>query len=778
MWLRPHTACALALLCVTATVSQAAEASSPTTGGNERPAIAVPRLPRRPTLEDFLQMRPPDDLATYLPPITGFVQRVPEDGLPASQRTDAYVGHDDEHLFVIFVAWDDDPRRIRAHLSRREQVFADETVEIQIDTFDGGQRAYSFLTNPFGIQWDAIWTEGQGFDSAWDTVWQSRGQLTDRGYVVWMAIPFKSLRFRPSPAGDPQAWRFILVRDIPRNNETSFWPRVSSRIEGRLNQAAEAHGFDGISPGRNIWLIPYFAAAEEEVRPAPEAPAVRGNEANVGLDMKWVIRDRLALDATVNPNFAQVESDEAQVTINERFEVFFPERRPFFLENADYFRTPIDLLFTRRIVDPGFGARLTGQVGSYRVGGFVIDDELPGKLAPPGSPLDGESAWNAIARVSRDLPNQSSVGVLVTDRELGDSSNRVAGFDSRIKLDRNWVAQLQAVPSTPRQGPDVTPDGAAIDLAGGAFNATVNRSGRKVETHLHYQDIGREFRTELGFVPRYDIRDAHGQLIYNFLPQGSSLVRVSPRIFAQRIENHEGLRLDEFVSPGIEWELLRRTSFGLSAEAGRVRLLRCLDYADPACLAAGPASTPESLDFPVDEVALYFETSFVSSLDFEVRYGRGKSFNLAPPPGQQPGPADRAGLDVGLTLRLGRRFRVDTDYLRTELDDPGGAGRILTNQIVRTRFDWQFNRRLSLRAILRYDDTDPRPQLSAVRPENDLNADLLVTYLINPWTALYVGGNSNRTATARDAFGQPVTLDEPFHNADLVFIKMSYLFRP
>jgi hypothetical protein len=746
----------------------------------QRPAIDVPRLPRPPTLEDFLGMQPPPDLAPHVVRLQGFVQQVPEDGLPASQLTDVFLGHDADNLYVVFVAWDEEPQRIRAHVTRREQVFSDETVEIQIDTFDGGQRAYSFLTNPFGIQWDAIWTEGQGFDESWDTVWDSRGQLTEQGYVVWMAIPFKSLRFRPSPDGVPQSWRFILVRDIPRNNETSFWPRVSSRIEGRLNQAATARGFDGVSPGRNVWLIPYAAGAAQDLRPAPGEPAERSEEGDVGLDAKWVIRDRLALDATVNPNFAQVESDEAQVTINQRFEVFFPERRPFFLENADYFRTPIDLLFTRRIVDPGLGARLTGQVGSYRVGALVVDDELPGKLAEPGTALDGERAWNGIARASRDLPNQSSVGFLVTDRELGDSYNRVAGVDTRIKLDRNWETQIQAAYASTRTvdaaGTESEP---ASDLDGAAFTGMVNRFGRKLRTHLHYLDIGREFRTELGFVPRTDIRDGHAEVAYDFRPSGRQLVRVTPLALVQRIENHDGLRLDEVVRPELEFEFRRQTSFGIGGEVGRVQLLRCEDYVDPSCSTPGaPPASPESLDFEIDAVAASFETSFVRSVDFDARYEVGRSFNLSPPAGELPGPADRAGLEVGLTLRLGRHVRVDSAYLRTELDDPADAGRILTDQIVRTRFEWQVGRRLSVRTIVRHDDTDPHPTLSSAAPRNEVNGDLLVTYLVNPWTALYVGANSNRTSTAHDPLGEPVFVDDPFNDANVAFLKISYLFRP
>ncbi|HXV74752.1 MAG TPA: DUF5916 domain-containing protein [Candidatus Polarisedimenticolaceae bacterium] len=751
-------------------------------GRRDRPVVAVPRLDRAPTLDEFVEMRPPADLAEHLAHITGFLQRQPDDGRPASQRTDVYLGHDDEVLYVVFVAWDDDPRKIRAHLSRREQVFADETVEIQLDTFDDEQRAFSFLTNPFGIQWDAIWTEGQGFDESWDTVWQSKGVLTDRGYVVWMAIPFKSLRFRPRPEQEEHTWGVVLVRDIPRNNETSFWPQVTSTIEGRLNQAATARGFAGVAPGRNLWLIPYAAGAREDFTPQPDAPTSEFEERDVGLDAKWVVRDSLTLDATINPNFAQIESDDAQVTINRRFEVFFPERRPFFLENADYFRTPLDLLFTRRIVDPEYGARLTGQLGAYKLGAFVIDDEFPGRLAAAPAALAGERAINGIFRLRRDLPNQSNVGLLLTARELDRSYNRVGGVDSRVKLGSNWDTQLQAVFSSSRLQDFTEPTTPDAQLDDSAWSASFNRSGRKLNAHLHYLDIGPEFRTELGFIPRTDVRDAHAEVSYNFWSEDKALIRVQPLLFVQRIDNHDGVRLDESVSPVISWEFRRRTTVGLFGRAARERLLKCRDYFDPTCDSAlpppGSVVLPADLDFDVGEVGLSFDTAFVAAVELDLNYEIGRGINLRPVAETAPAPADVRELAAELTLRLGRRWRIVTEWLRSELDDRASGRRIFFNEILRSRFDWQLNPRLSLRAITRYDRTEVEPSLTAIRPENALNGDLLATYLVNPWTAFYVGYNTNRTQTGLDSDGNPVLLDERFTNSNLAFVKVSYLFRP
>ncbi|MBI4463039.1 MAG: carbohydrate binding family 9 domain-containing protein, partial [Acidobacteria bacterium] len=284
----------------------------------KRPVLVVPRVERPPELEDFLEMRPADGVATRLAKVEGFLQRAPSDGASASQRTEAYLGYDDRNLYVIFVCFDSEPEKIRARMVPREQLFSDQgalddIVSVDLDTFLDQRRAYVFTANPLGIQADTIWTEGQGHDSSFDTVWQSRGRLTPQGYVVWMAIPFKSLRF---PATADQSWGILLNRDIPRNNEETYWPHYSSRIEGRLNQTAYLQGLAAISPGRNLQFIPYGAfrsfRALDTRDPAQPRFVRDRDDPDVGLDAKLVFQDSLVLDLALNPDFSQVESDEPQ----------------------------------------------------------------------------------------------------------------------------------------------------------------------------------------------------------------------------------------------------------------------------------------------------------------------------------------------------------------------------------------------------------------------------------------------------------------------------------
>ena len=343
-------------------VQQAKSAAQPGS-----PAVTIPRLQRGPVLEDFLNMKPEGAIAPQMTKVTGFTQRAPHDGESVSEPTDAYLGYDQKNLYVAFVCFDD-PKKVRGRMSAREDIQDDDQVEIMLDTFHDRRRAYAFQTTPLGVQWDAIWTEASraevsgNFDKSFDTVWDSHGKVTSRGYVVLIAIPFKSLRF---PAKKEQEWGIILYRGIYRNSEDAFWPPISRKAEGRLAQEATLHGLEGVSPDRDIELIPYgimrgFRALDtrDPYNPFFQNATAQGQ---VGMDAKFVIHDHFVLDLTANPDFSQVESEDPQITVNQRFEVLFPEKRTFFLENEDYFRTPFDLFFTRNIEDPSAGVRLTGK---------------------------------------------------------------------------------------------------------------------------------------------------------------------------------------------------------------------------------------------------------------------------------------------------------------------------------------------------------------------------------------------------------------------------------
>ena len=280
------------------------------------PIIQIPHIETAPTLADFEGMHPGAAVAEHMLKVTGFIAREPADGAQPTQDTDVYLAYDDHNLYAVFICWDKEPDKIRARMTRREDIFSDDSAEIMIDTFNDARRGYAFAANPLGIQWDALWTEGSigkglpldysGFDQSFDTVWNSEGRLTGQGYMLLITIPFKSLRF---PNTDPQQWRIILNRGIPRTNENLFWPRITNRIQGRFNQAAVATGLE-MSRVRNIQVIPYgllrgFRDIDQR-DPANPFFESRTLQPEIGLDAKFILHDSFVLDATVNPDFSQV----------------------------------------------------------------------------------------------------------------------------------------------------------------------------------------------------------------------------------------------------------------------------------------------------------------------------------------------------------------------------------------------------------------------------------------------------------------------------------------
>ncbi len=375
--------------------------------------IQIPSLARPPKIEEFLNGNARADMKQ----ISDLRQRQPGDGAPASRKTTAYIGYDDKHLYAVFVC-QAAPGTLRARMSKREDIMSDDVVGLFLDTYRDRQHGYEFFVNPFGIQADAVLIEGGNDDFSFDTLWYSDGRVTPDGFVASMTIPFKSLRFSAEQA---QTWGFGIGRFIPAANESDFWPFVTQKVEGFTQQLGTLQGLESIAPGRNLQLIPYGAFGHSHFlnNPANGTPAFKSQtDYRGGLDAKAVIHDSLTLDVALNPDFSQVESDDPQVTVNQRFEVQFPEKRPFFIENSAYFKTPENLFFSRRIVDPEIGARLTGKLGRWNLGFLGIDDRAPGATDDRNDPRS--------RRACRDRHRAAAAGVCQTvEYWISDYGSRI-----------------------------------------------------------------------------------------------------------------------------------------------------------------------------------------------------------------------------------------------------------------------------------------------------------------------------------------------------------------
>jgi hypothetical protein len=733
---------------------------------NDPPApLRIPRLQQPPTLADFTDMQLGGEFEGQMMRVTEFTQQRPRDGQPASQRTEAYIGYDDKNLYIGFICFDDEPNKVRARMERRENAFDDDFVEVTLDTYHDRRRGYMFWSNPLGIQAEGIWTEEQGGpDWSFDTIWQTRGQRTKQGYVVLMEIPFKSLRFKTL---DEQLWSITLLRVIPRKNEWSYWPHISARKEGRLSQAHDLAGLNHIAPGRSIQLIPYgsfrrYRALDQTSEPN-RPHFINDSQLDGGLDAKFVLKDNFVLDVTVNPDFSQVESDQPQITANQRFEVFFPERRPFFLENSDFFSTPLNLVFTRRIADPQFGARLSGKAGPYAIGMLVMDDQSPGRQVAANDPNQDKRALFTVARVRRDILKQSNIGVIYTGREFQDSYNRVGGIDGRLKLSQNWVAGYQAVASKTR-GLD------GSEISGPAYTAYIYRSGRQFEYRGSYEDISPNFRTQTGFVRRTDVRTIDQTVAYTFRPEGKFLISWGPSLFTNQLWDHSGLRLDGTLGLRLRAELTGQTFVGVFSGTNRERL-RPQDF----------GVLTESRDFGSNFKGFFVQSGYFKKFTINGEYSRWAGINFAPPAGQEPHLGNRSTAELGITVRPANRLRVDNTYLMSRLLNRYNGDAIFNNHIVRSKWSWQFDPKLSLRLILQYNTLLTNQKYTALETQKNFNADVLLTYQLNPLTALYVGYNSNLqnqnvipTATGADLLRFP---NRFVNDGKQLFVKFSYLFR-
>ncbi len=550
------------------------------------------------------------------------------------------------------------------------------------------------------------------------------------------------------------------------NNEDTYWPRVSARIEGTLNQEGNMNGLERISPGRNVQLIPYgvFRSFRTLDQRNPSAPVFenRAADGNIGLDTKLVLKDRLVLDFTVNPDFSQVESDQPQTTVNQRFEVFFPEKRPFFLENSNFFDTPINLLFTRRIADPQFGARLSGKLGRYAVGALLADDQSPGKKVPDNDPLAGKRAHFAILRVNRDVGKHSSVGMVFTDREFGGGSNRVEGVDTHFKYGKNWVGDAQAVTSSTR-----FPDGTT--LAGPAYQAFVERGGRKLLFNTFFLDNSPGFLTQTGFFRRPDIRRFSNFGRYRFRPEGKHLISHGPSAFQLNLWAHDGTPLEDFINVNYLFEFKRLTEFGVFANTGHERL-RPSDF----------SSLLVNQNYPKNHHGVFFFTSFFPQVTAFAEAGWGRAINFGTASGPPVSARDNY-VDSGITVRPIRKLSIENRYLLSRLRVRDANAGIFTDHIIRSKWNYQINRELSVRFIAQYHATLANPRFSSLPRTKNFNADFLITYLLHPGTAVYVGYNSNlqNLDPSLTLIGSDLlrTRSRFINDGRQFFVKVSYLFR-
>ena len=657
----------------------------------------------------------------------------PGDNATPPVATEGLVTYDDDHLYVAWRAHDPEPEKIRAHLMDRDSIdtfVQDDHVTLLVDTFDDERRAYQFRVNPLGVQADAFNSEVDGTeDWSFDLIWASAGRIGPDGYVVEIAVPLKQLRFPASQ--QEQTWRMELGRSWPRSLRHRIADHPTDRNRGcGFCQYNRYVGFAGLQPGRNLELDPTLTATRTDERADfPEGELEDGEEDfEPGLSARWGITPNVTLSAAVNPDFSQVEADAAQLEVNERFALFFPEKRPFFLEGADFFDTPVDAVFTRTVVDPEWGIKTTGKVGPNVFGLFATSDEVTSLLLPSNqgsrSALIEEQVHGGVLRYRRDIGARSTLGALVTARDGDGYSNTVGGLDGFLRLTDSDSVRFQYLGSQTEYpflfaGANGQPQGS---FDGYAAHASYNHVSRNWFGNLAYDDRDPGFRADSGFVPRVDVRAVDGALTRRFWPQpGAWWIGAELGTSLERTENHEGDLTDEalYLFGNVRGPLQLQANFNVARRKTRFGgvLYEDLDLANVFVTLQPTGSV---------RLALFAQDS--ETVDFANNR-----------------PADQLFVQPTVELKLGRHLNLQVDHTLLQLDVLEGR-ELFEVQLTQLRAIYNFNVRSFVRAIVQHQDLTQDPSLFGFPVDGsseDLFTQLLFSYKLNPQTVLFVGYSDN-----------------------------------
>ncbi|HKY27458.1 MAG TPA: DUF5916 domain-containing protein [Pyrinomonadaceae bacterium] len=728
-----------------------------------------------------------------------FYQTSPGDNIAPSRPTEVFLGYDSRFLYIAFHAFDE-PENVRATVAKRDDIFQDDYVGIFLDTYNDQRKAYELFFNPFGIQADGIFAEGGGEDLSVDIVMESKGQLTEDGYVVEVAIPFKSLRYK---AGKDVLWGLHVQRGIKRfNDEVDSWVPISRDNSGFLNQAGRIKGFEDLSTERALEVIPSVTLSETGKRVATLSPAALAADptrldpgrfvndpvkVDPGVTVKYGITPTVTLDFALNPDFAQIEADETVVTANQRFPIFFEEKRPFFLEGIDIFQTPLQAVHTRAIIDPDYAAKLTGKVGRNTFGLLVASDNAPGdfrgdeRLVPSNFRFLDKNAHVGILRLKRDIGAESSLGLIATSYNFIQKHNQLGGLDGQFRLDPKTVFTFQVLGTTSRRLFFDPEQGRSIYRTGNAFGYYWNYD--KAARNLSYNFSGsgrtRDYRAELGFTQRRNTNREDFTLRYTSDPKPEAKL-VSWRIYYNAGTNFDwqGRMQNWNSSAQFRVKFQRQTSINFGYSTGYERLFETEFGAVGSFLgndnersttrhsATVYGGTTPSKKFYAD-----FNISYIWNA-FDLDFGAGPKFPrvspaalLDPDAPQDPGPGKEFRADVNFTYQPTGVLRLDLGYTKDRLvrNDTGLVA--FDDNIFSLRSTYQFSRFVFARARIDYDSL-----------EANVRGQFLLGWTPNPGTAFYVGYNDDINHNGFNRFtGQ---LEPGFRrNGRTFFIKLSYLFR-
>ncbi|HEX8396474.1 MAG TPA: sugar-binding protein [Pyrinomonadaceae bacterium] len=776
-------------------------------------AVQIPRLDSPPVIDGKL-----DDSVWQQAALFGdFVQTQPGDNVKPTHPTEFMMGYDSKNLYLAFRIIQD-KNTVRATVARRDNIFNDDYVLVHLDTFNDQRQAYLLFFSPLGIQADGTFTEGRGEDYSLDIVMESKGVLTEDGFTIEVAIPFKSLRYE---AGKNKQWGLHINRRVKyNNNEYNSWMPTNRSISGWLNQAGRITGLEGIETTRQLELNPSFTVSESGRRTIhtfdgnPNGRYINeGLRGEFGMTAKFSLTPTITLDFAYNPDFAQVEADAPVSTANQRFPIFFQEKRPFFLERIDIFQSPMNIVNTRAIVDPDVAAKLTGRRGKNTFGLMYASDNYPGggvyspddrvsllnyrdrcHLNPNVNRICGierfldENAQIGVLRVKRDIGRQHNLGFFATTYNFVDRHNNVVGVDGRFNLSEKIVTDFQVIGTNTRgRFYDANLDQNNYRTGNGVgYRAYLSRSDRNLNMNFLMTGRSREYRADVGFSNRVDTNYA-GSFIQYQTDRDAKKSIIYKRLFNESNVSYDWRGRSQLVRSNTQGMLAfqRQTYVGGGFELGYERVFEHEFGRKRTAPGTGAFYGPdpersahrgEIYGFietsPIKQIFFLYVLSFQKGvLDYD--FGAGTKYPRVSPAalllGQDapydPGAGDLLFIESSLRYQPTAALQAQLNYNRRRLtrDDTGRIA--FDDHIVSLRSTYQFTRDIFARLRLDYSNISTR-----LRPQ------LVLGWTPSPGTAIYAGYNDNINYNGFNPY-TGVYKTGLSGNERTFFIKASYLFR-
>ena len=790
--------------------------------------VTIPRFDKAPVIDGKLD----DSVWQNAALLKDFYQIDPGDNTAPSKPTEVLIGYDPKFLYIAFRAFDE-PDKIRSTIAKRDNIWQDDYVGFYLDTFNDKRKAFEMFFNPLGIQGDGVLTEGRGEDMSVDILMDSKGVITETGYVVEIAIPFKSIRYE---AGKGKLWGAHFFRRIQRHNrELSSWMPFSRSISGNMNQAGHLTGLEGILAERTIELIPSLTLSQDGkfvrsfgVFPSTTAAAADpGRIVNEplrfdpGLTAKFIPSPAITLDLAINPDFAQVEADQLVVTANQRFPIFFAEKRPFFLEGIDIFQTPITAVHTRAIVDPDVAVKTTGKIGKNSFGLILASDNGPGnivgdgRLNPDNFRFLDKNAYVGVLRLKRDIGKENSIGILATSYNFIEKHNQLLSIDGRFRPDQQTTFTFQALGTTSRNFFFDPNDGITRYRTGNGlgYSANYSVSGRNWGYEFGADGFSKDYRADVGFFQRTNSNFDYGYLRYNSDPKPKQkLISYHIHTFNHIDYDWQG-RMYIWESENlVELALPRSSWFGAWWEPGYERLFEHEFGPTREARACNPLGGKSGCTFFGEDnersamkqhISVFGGSNFNKKFQFNAQviyrfghfdldFGNLPKYPRVSPPAiaareaaeaglcNDPDPANRpvqclAPQDPGagkLMQLTGAITYQPTNEFRTSLSL--NKERLVRNDTGLVAFDidiltwrgtYQFTKATFARAIVDYNTLNSR-----------VRAQFLTGWTPSPGTSFYVGYNDDVNYASAHPFTNQLVPGFR-RNTRTFFVKMSYLIR-